>query len=82
MSQGRKVSQFIRISKEFGFNRHQLMRWRFGPESVTLHFTGGGSEVLVSQERETFRNWIESVGEAAPQTHQYSLFGAARNGDS
>lgn len=69
-----KNASYVKIGKAFGFNRHQLTRWRFGPENVVLCFTDGQQEVLTGADRETFRNWAETVAEAAPETHQYTLF--------
>lgn len=75
----RSKASYIKISADFGFNRHQLIRWRFAPERVFLYFADGVEE-LAGQDREAFRNWVEMVGEDAPMTHQYSMF--VRNGNA
>jgi hypothetical protein len=70
--------QFVKVSKEFGFNRNRLLYWEFfegeAGESVDLCFEGGSVIVLEGPDCETFRNWVENEAEPAPETYQYTLF--------
>jgi hypothetical protein len=77
---GARVSkQFVKISKNFGFNRNRLLYWEFDEagegSGVILCFEGSNDQVtLQGDEAQTFRNWTENEAEAAPETYQYTLF--------
>lgn len=74
--------QFVKISKEFGFQRARLVYWEFQKgedgvtvETVTLYFESAPAFILIGDEVQTFRNWVENEAEEAPETYQYTLFG-------
>lgn len=82
----RMSKQFQRISKRFGFNRNRLSYWEFQigedevtVEAVTLYFENTSPFVLIGDEVQTFRNWTENEAEEAPETYQYTMFGAQQD---
>lgn len=79
------MKQFVKISREFGFNRNRLLYWEFHKgedevtvESVSLYFENGQSFILIGDEVQTFRNWTENEAEAAPETYQHTMFEPVR----
>lgn len=76
------MKQFVKISKQFGFNRNRLLYWEFfedqrGGESAHLGFEAG-SATLEGPDVQTFRNWTENEAEPAPETYQHTLFEPTR----
>jgi hypothetical protein len=77
--------QFVKISRDFGFNRNRLLFWEFHKgedevtvESVSLHFENTPAFILIGDEVQTFRNWVENEAEPAPETYQHTLYGLLR----
>lgn len=73
------TKQFVKISKQFGFNRNRLLYWEFFEseegETVDLCFDEAGAVVvLTGPDAETFRNWTENEADPAPETYQHTLF--------
>lgn len=69
--------QFVKISREFGFNRNRLLYWEFQPgeeEEAHLWFEGTIEVVIRGDLAQTFRNWTETEAEEAPETYQHTLF--------
>lgn len=72
------MKQFVKISKQFGFNRNRLLCWEFFQherqgETVVLTFENG-AVILEGPDVQTFRNWTENEAEPAPETYQHTLF--------
>lgn len=79
------MKQFVKVSKWFGFNRNRLLYWEFFQyegqgETAVLTFESGAT-VLEGADVQTFRNWVETEAEEAPETHQYTLFGQQHTQD-
>lgn len=77
------MKQFVKISKQFGFNRNRLLYWEFfqyegEEETVVLTFENGAT-VLEGPDVETFRNWTEEESQEAPPTYQYTLYGSLQD---
>lgn len=77
--------QFVRVSKQFGFNRNRLLYWEFFPpqredeeEVVHLYFEEGAVVLERPGDVQAFRNWTENEAEAAPPTYQHTMFEPAR----
>ena len=70
------VAVLIKINKQFGINRTNLLYWKFNEGSVTLHFPGE-RVTLAGRDMDTFRNWVEGTASDAPITYQYTIFTGA-----